>query len=99
MITLPDRQSDAGVETRVLLAECKSPAYLSTYTLELASQCMQLMDAVLRNRLVNPVPYGAKGATSLADVIRAKGQFAGFGEYPNFRPDGFCKPVRNVLAK
>ena len=95
MISLPERNSDAGVESRVLLAECKSPAYSDTYTLELASECMQLMDAVLRNRLANPSPYGAKGAISLADVVKAKGQFAGFGKYPNYDETlkkGFSEP-------
>jgi hypothetical protein len=32
----------------------------------------------------NPAPFGAKGAKTLADVIRAKGQFSGFEKYPNY---------------
>ncbi len=96
MISLPERNSDAGVESRVLLAECKSPAYSDTYTLELASECMQLMDAVLRNRLANPSPYGAKGAISLADVVKAKGQFAGFGKYPNY-DENIKKRIQRAL--
>lgn len=65
MIQLPDRNSDAGVEARVLLAECPGPANPS-YTIELASEAMQLMDAVLWNRMKNPGPFLARGAKSLA---------------------------------
>jgi hypothetical protein len=84
VITLPDRKSDEGVEARVLLAECRSPASKASYTIQLASECMQLMDAVLWNRMKNPKPFLAKGATSLADVVKAKGQFAGFEKYPDY---------------
>jgi hypothetical protein len=45
---------------------------------------MKLMDAVLWNRMANPGPFGAKGAKSLADIVRAKNQFAGFRNYPNY---------------
>lgn len=54
MITLPERNSDAGVEVRVLLAECKSPAY------------------------------------------KAKGQFAGFGKYPNY-DENIKKRIQRAL--
>lgn len=83
MITLPEKNSSEGVEARVLLAECRSPAY-SSYTFALATECMQMMDAVLRNRLSDPKPYMAKGAKSLIGVVKAKGQFAGFEKYPNY---------------
>lgn len=83
MITLPDRNSNEGVEARILLAECPGPA-VASYTLELASEAMQLMDAVLRNRLANPGPFRAKSAKSLADIVRAKGQFKGFEKYPDY---------------
>lgn len=82
MITLPERNSDEGVETRVLLAECRGPAG-SGYTLELATHAMQLMDAVLWNRMDDPKPFMARGAKSLIDIVRAKGQFAGFEKYPD----------------
>jgi hypothetical protein len=83
MITLPDRASNAGVEARVLLAECPGPADAS-YTFDLASDAMQLMDAVLKNRLKNPGPFLAKGAKTLIDIVRAKGQFRGFEKYPDY---------------
>jgi hypothetical protein len=83
-ITLPDRKSDEGVEARVLLAECRSPARKDTFSMQLAGEAMQLMDAVLWNRMEDPKPFGAKGAKSLADIVRAKGQFAGFEKYPDY---------------
>lgn len=81
-ITLPDRNTDAGAEARILLAECPSPGYAS-YAPEAAREAMQLMDAVLWNRLRNPAPFGARGATHITGIIKAKGQFQGFESYPN----------------
>lgn len=95
MITLPDRMSDPGVEARVLLAECPGPA-LPSYTIELATEAMQLMDAVLRNRLANPGPFLAKGAKSLADIVRAKGQFRGFEKYPDYN-GGIRQNIQDAL--
>ncbi|CAD5255394.1 conserved hypothetical protein [Bosea sp. 62] len=44
---------------------------------------MKHMDRVLNNRLSNrPAQFGAPGATSITDIIKAKGQFAGFEKYP-----------------
>ena len=83
MITLPDKNGNEGVETRILLAECRGPSFES-YTHPLAVECMRLMDAVLWNRLKNPGPFLAKGAKSLADIVRAQGQFAGFEKYPSY---------------
>jgi hypothetical protein len=83
MISLPPKNNTEGVEARVLLAECRGPSF-NTYTLTDATTCMQLMDRVLWNRLSNPAKFGARGATSLADIIKAPGQFAGFESYPNY---------------
>jgi hypothetical protein len=94
-ITLPDRNSDAGVEARVLLAECPSPAATS-YTLEAASEAMQLMDAVLRNRLQNPGPFRAKGAKSLVGLVKAPGQFKGFEKYPDYS-GGIKQNIQDAL--
>jgi hypothetical protein len=80
-ITLPEANSPEGAEVRLLLAECRSPAF-SSYTLEAATESMQLMDAVLRNRLQSPREYMARGATNVLDIIKARGQFAGFEHYP-----------------
>ena len=83
VITLPDRQGDEGVESRVLLAECRSLAS-TTYTIKLARECMQLMDAVLWNRMADLGPFLAKGAKTLSDVVKAKGQFADIAKYPDY---------------
>lgn len=77
MIQLPDRNSNEGVESRVLLAECPGPAN-PNYTIELASEAIQIMDAVLWNRMKNPGPFLAARAKPLADIVRARGQFKGF---------------------
>jgi hypothetical protein len=83
-IQLPDRNTDAGAETRLLMAECKGPSFPG-YTLATAKSCMQLMDRVLYNRLeTKPGRFGARGATTVVDIIKAPGQFAGFESYPNY---------------
>jgi hypothetical protein len=83
MIALPPKNDGNGVEVRVLLAECRGPSF-SSYTLADATKSMQLMDRVLWNRFNSPAKFGAKGAKSLADIIKAPGQFAGFQNYPNY---------------
>ena len=83
MIVLPEKNETFGCETRLLLAECRGPANPS-YTLADAKLAMQYMDRVLYNRLADPKPYGAAGAKTIADVVRAKGQFAGFQNYPAY---------------
>jgi hypothetical protein len=81
-IKLPDKLTDAGLEARVLLAECRGPLYAG-YTLAEATKCMELMDLVLWNRVRDPKPYLAAKAT-LTSVVTAKGQFAGFENYPTY---------------
>ncbi|CAE6700031.1 hypothetical protein R70006_00680 [Paraburkholderia domus] len=83
MILLPPKNDNEGAEVRLLLAECRGPSF-STFTLSDATTCMQLMDLVLFNRLDNPGRFGAKGATTVGDIIRAPGQFAGFQNYPKY---------------
>lgn len=39
MVALPSRDTNAGVEARVLLAECRGPSS-SSYKLATATQCM-----------------------------------------------------------
>jgi hypothetical protein len=82
MIILPEKGTDEGAEIRVLLAECRGPSFIG-YNLAIATQCMQLMDLVLWNRVDNPGPFLAKEATLLA-VIKARGQFKGFEHYPDY---------------
>ena len=95
MITLPEKNSDEGAEARLLLAECPGPGHPS-YTLDKATGAMQLMDAVLRNRLLNPGPFLAKGAKTLRDIIKAKGQFAGFEGYPSYN-NGIRQNIQRYL--
>lgn len=83
MIELPPKDDTVGVEVRVLLAECRGPSSKS-YILSDAKTAMQLMDRVLWNRLRDPARFGARGAKSLADIIKAPGQFAGFQNYPKY---------------
>jgi hypothetical protein len=66
------------------MAECRGPS-VKDYTLDSATQCMQLMKLVLSNRLKNhPQQFGARGATALIDIIKAPKQFQGFENYPNY---------------
>lgn len=81
-IALPQKQTDEGAETRLLLAECLGPS-IAGYNLANAKSCMQLMDRVLWNRVNNPRPFLAKSPTLIA-VITAPGQFQGFQHYPNY---------------
>lgn len=96
MITLPETNSDDGVEVRVLLAECRGPAY-PDYNFEAAAECMRLMDTVLWNRMETPRPFLAPNAHSLADIVSARGQFAGLGNYPALPPD-IRQRIEDILA-
>ncbi|MGO4715376.1 hypothetical protein [Bradyrhizobium sp. 2TAF24] len=83
-ITLPDRNTDEGAETRLLMSEARGPSFAS-FNLSDTTRAMALMDLVLVNRLTNrPGRFGAPGASTLRDIIKAKGQFAGFETYPNY---------------
>lgn len=86
MIVLPPKDSNAGCEVRLLLAECRSPAYKG-FSLADAKLSMQYMDKVNFNRLEDPKPFGEAGAKSIADIVSAPGQFAGFGGYPHIDQD------------
>lgn len=82
-IALPPRDDHIGLETRVLLSECRTPSHRS-YTAADAQTCMQLMDRVIWNRVGNPRRFGAPSGASLRDIITQRGQFAGFESYPNY---------------
>ncbi len=94
MITLPDKTKDEGLEARVLLAECRGPSFYG-YTLADAKTCMEFMDLVLWNRVKNFAPFGAKHGTLLS-VVTARGQFAGFEQYPNYSA-GIRKNIQDML--
>ena len=81
-VALPDAGKDAGLLVRLFLAEVPSPEEAG-YKLVDAKTSMIWMRVVVQNRLATPSPiWGSKGVKSLADVIRAKGQFKGFEKYP-----------------
>lgn len=79
-ITLPDASLVAGLQARLFLAECRSPAY-SDYNAAATKKSMQWMDIVLHNRVANYKAFGASGPNMTA-VVSASGQFAGFQNYP-----------------
>ena len=94
MITLPDKNTEQGMEARVLLAECRSPSFAG-YSLALATTCMQFMDLVLWNRVADPGPFLAAHAT-LRSVVTARGQFRGFENYPNYNP-GIRQNIQDMI--
>lgn len=95
-LALPEKTTDAGVEARTLLAECANPSSPWWTTQADALTCMQLMDRVLWNRMSDPGKFNARGAKSLADIVRAPNQFAGFDHYPNYDPS-IVRNIQNML--
>jgi hypothetical protein len=78
MIQLPDISTDAGILSRLIIAECENPGF-SDYNESDGQLSFRLMQAVIANRLSNnPGQFGAPGATSFADIITAPNQFQGF---------------------
>lgn len=81
-IALPAAGTDAGLLARLFLAECPGPGTAGA-TDAAITEVMTLMRVVLQNRLAQPSGrWGSAGATGLADVVRSRGQFEGFGGYP-----------------
>jgi hypothetical protein len=85
-VSLPAAKTDAGLLTRVLLAETPTPGSPYYSSDADAETVMIWMRAVISNRLAKPSgKYASAGAKTIADVIRAEGQFKGFEDYPNIR--------------
>ena len=81
-VALPAANTDAGLLARLLLAESPGPGR-ADYTATASGEALTLMRVVLENRRRRPsARWGSAGATSLVDVVRARGQFEGFGSYP-----------------
>ncbi|WP_143275352.1 hypothetical protein [Bradyrhizobium canariense] len=79
-IQLPDISTDEGVLSRLIIAECQNPGYAS-YNQADGQFSFRLMQATVFNRLNNnPGQFGARGATTYADIITAPAQFAGFSK-------------------
>jgi hypothetical protein len=82
-LTLPDKNQTEGMVARLLIAESKTP-YHKSYDAVKSRKGMEWMLLVLHNRLNNnPKFFNADGAKTLLDIVKGKGQFAGFGNYPN----------------
>jgi hypothetical protein len=83
-IELPDRNTVPGAVARLLMAEARGPSH-DSYVAADSLRSMRWMRRVLENRLANnPRQFGAQGAQSLIDIIKAPNQFAGFSNYPNY---------------
>lgn len=87
-LVLPGEATEEGMLARLLLAEAHSPGQ-SGYDVSESKTAMQWMRLVLANRLNNsPERFYAKGAKSLADIVKAKPeQFKGFQDYPKIGAD------------
>lgn len=81
-LALPSAITEQGALARLLLAEAPSP-YGAGYTAQRARSGMEWMELVVRNRLaMRSAQVGSAGANNIIDVIKAPGQFEGFGRYP-----------------
>ena len=81
LFTMPISTTDAGAMANLFLNEAAGPHKEATLTLK----AMGWMRCVLENRLRHPGMFGAPGATTLTQIIKAAGfgvQFAGFNTYP-----------------
>jgi hypothetical protein len=81
-IALPADSTNAGLLTRLFLAEAPGPDRPGA-TPATSTEAMTLMRVVLENRLARPSGrWASAGARSLTDVVRSPGQFEGFSTYP-----------------
>jgi hypothetical protein len=96
-LTLPKGTPDSMALMRLLLAEAPSP-YSRSYNATTAQQGMQWMRRVVDNRLRRrSSDVGSAGANSYIDVIRSRGQFEGFGNYPTIGAKQ-AENIANILA-
>jgi hypothetical protein len=82
-LALPRRSSPEGAVARLLLSEARGPFH-PRYRAADSRTGMEWMKIVLVDRFKRPRRFDARGARSLIDIIRAKGQFAGFSGYPHY---------------
>jgi hypothetical protein len=95
-LVLPDASTVAGLQARMFLNECRSPAY-STYDAAATVISMRRMDIVLHNR-TKPANYKLFGASgpNMQAVVQAPGQFAGFASYPTLST-GVANNIKSIL--
>jgi len=91
-IKLPPQSTEKGMLTRLFLAESVNPGN-AQYNESESKKSMIWMRQVIENRLKHKTPniFGAKkqtGKTSytIGDIVKAKGQFHGFENYPTLLP-------------
>lgn len=81
-IQLPAATTEEGLLARLFLAESRTPSETG-YNAAEAKTAIQWMRVVLENRLKNnPKQFSAPGAKTILDIVKAKGQFHGFENYP-----------------
>jgi hypothetical protein len=78
-ISLPDKDTDAGMFARLLIVESRTPAR-PNYDAAEVLRGMKAMKAVVHNRLLKPSSFGAPGGKTVLDIVTAPGQFKGFSK-------------------
>ena len=72
-IQLPDLSTEAGLLARVFIAENFTPFDHAHYDEAQVLACMKAQRSVLQNRLahldLDPIKFGAAGATTLTDIV------------------------------
>lgn len=88
-ISLPSAGTVEGMLCRLFIAESINPNDATNYNEANVKQAMTWMRLVLENRLKHKDPgvfYASKpigqAKHTMFDIVRAKGQFKGFGDYP-----------------
>lgn len=96
-VELPSAQTDAGLFARLFLAEAPNPEDPHYTIPEDVKVSMSWMRVVVENRLAKPrVEWASAGAKTLADVVRAEGQFAGFSKYP-YLPNNIQRNIDDAI--
>ena len=86
-ISLPGAAAREGLWVRLFLSETRNPTN-RLYASDETRTAMGWMRRVVVNRLANnPAQFGASGAKTVFDIVKAPGQFAGFEHYPEVGAD------------
>lgn len=100
-ITLPIAMTPEGLLSRLFLAESLNPEKPYFSAIE-SAKSMKWMRLVIENRLKHKQPnlfYAKKGSNKkwdLYDIVKARGQFHGFENYPSL-PTSIKKNIKNIL--
>lgn len=86
-ISLPASATREGLWVRLFLSETRNPIN-RLYDSDETRTAMGWMRRIVVNRLANnPAQFGASGAKTVFDIVKAPGQFAGFEHYPQVSAD------------